>query len=300
MDPEAHDWVARFLGHLDHERRYSQHTLRNYRRDLEQVMAYCGRQGIARWPDLDSQQVRALAAEGFRQGLAGTSLQRRLSALRGLYRFLIREGLARANPAADIRAPKSPRTLPDPLDVDRIGQLLNGQANDPLEVRDLAMFELLYSSGLRLAELVSLGLHDIDRQAGNMTVTGKGSRTRTLPVGRKALEALEVWLQARMALAKPGEPALFVNRRGTRLSGQSVEKRLDRWTRRLGLPKTHPHALRHSFASHLLESSGDLRAVQELLGHANISTTQVYTHLDFQHLAQVYDQAHPRAKRKKE
>lgn len=300
MDPEAHDWVARFLDHLDHERRYSHHTLRNYRRDLEQVMAYCGRQGIAHWSDLDAHQVRALAAEGFRQGLAGASLQRRLSALRGLYRFLIREGLARANPAADIRAPKSPRTLPDPLDVDRIGLLLNGQANDPLEVRDLAMFELLYSSGLRLAELVSLDLHDIDRQAGNMTVTGKGSRTRTLPVGRKALAALEVWLQPRTALAKPGEQALFVNRRGTRLSGQSVEKRLDRWTRRLGLPKTHPHALRHSFASHLLESSGDLRAVQELLGHANISTTQVYTHLDFQHLAQVYDQAHPRAKRKKE
>ena len=300
MEPAAREEVARFLDHLDHERRYSPHTLRNYRRDLEQVMAFCERQGVARWTDLGSHQVRALAAEGFRQGLAGRSLQRRLSTLRGLYRFLIREGLARANPAADIRAPKSPRTLPDALDVDRMGQLLDARADNPLELRDLAMFELLYSSGLRLAELVSLDLHGIDRQAGTMTVTGKGSRARTLPVGRKALAALEAWLRERPGLARPGEPALFVNRRGTRLSGQSVEKRLDRWTRRLGLPKTHPHALRHSFASHLLESSGDLRAVQELLGHANISTTQVYTHLDFQHLARVYDAAHPRAKRKKE
>ena len=300
MEQEAQDWLERYLAHLNHERRYSHHTLRNYRRDLVQVMAFCDRQGIGRWLDLDAHQVRALAAEGFRQGLAGRSLQRRLSAVRGLYHFLIHEGLARGNPAADIRAPKSPRTLPDALDVDRMGQLLAGQAGDPLETRDLAMFELLYSSGLRLAELVSLDLDSIDRDAGEMTVTGKGAKTRTLPVGRKALVALEVWLQQRAALARDQERALFVNRGGTRLSGQSVGKRLDRWALRQGLPKTHPHALRHSFASHLLESSGDLRAVQELLGHANISTTQVYTHLDFQHLARVYDQAHPRAKRKKE
>ena len=297
MEPAARDGVARFLDHLDHERRYSPHTLRNYRRELEQVMAFCARQGITRWTELGSHQVRALAAEAHRQGLAGRSVQRRLSALRGLYRFLIREGLARANPAADIRAPKSPRTLPDALDVDRLGQLLDAVAADPLEVRDLARFELLYSSGLRLAELVSLDLQGIDHQAGTLTVTGKGSRARTLPVGRKALAALSAWLRERPGLARPGETALFVNRRGARLSGQSVEKRLDRWTRRLGLPKTHPHALRHSFASHLLESSGDLRAVQELLGHANISTTQVYTHLDFQHLARVYDAWDPGGRR---
>jgi integrase/recombinase XerC len=299
VEQEAHDWLGRYLDHLNYERRYSPHTLRNYRRDLEQVMAFCVRQGLHRWPALDSHRVRALAAEGFRQGLSGRSLQRRLSALRGLFAFLIREGHARANPAADIRAPKSPRTLPDALDVDRMGQLLTAKPTDGLEVRDRAMFELLYSSGLRLAELVSLDLDSIDRQAGSMTVTGKGARTRALPVGRKALDALEDWLRERQALAAPDERALFIGRQGRRLSGQSVEKRLDRWTRRLGLPKTHPHALRHSFASHLLESSGDLRAVQELLGHANISTTQVYTHLDFQHLARVYDQAHPRAKRKK-
>ena len=299
MDTAAREEVARFLDHLDHVRRYSPHTLRNYHRDLERVALFCDRQAITRWADLTSHQVRALAAEAHRQGLAGRSVQRRLSALRGLYRFLMREGLAKANPADDIRAPRSPRTLPDALDVDRLGQLLDARPGNPLEVRDLAMFELLYSSGLRLAELVSLDLHAIDRAAGAMTVTGKGSRARTLPVGRKALAALAAWLRERPALAQPDETALFVNRRGTRLSGQSVEKRLDRWTRRLGLPKTHPHALRHSFASHLLESSGDLRAVQELLGHANISTTQVYTHLDFQRLAQVYDLAHPRAKRKK-
>jgi integrase/recombinase XerC len=300
VEAAARDWLERFLAHLNHERRYSHHTLRNYRHDLEQAMAFCDRQGIGHWPGLDAHQVRALAAEGFRQGLAGRSLQRRLSALRGLFNFLIREGLTASNPAADIRAPKSPRTLPDALDVDRMGQLLQGRGDDPLETRDLAMFELLYSSGLRLAELVSLDFDTIDLAGAEMTVTGKGAKTRTLPVGRKALAALDAWLRERPALARDDERALFVNRGGTRLSGQSVGKRLDRWALRQGLPKTHPHALRHSFASHLLESSGDLRAVQELLGHANISTTQVYTHLDFQHLANVYDQTHPRARRKKE
>ncbi len=300
MDSTAPTWLNRYLEYLHHERRYSAHTLRNYRRDLEQVIAFCDRQGIARWSDLTHHHVRQLAAEDFRQGLTGRSIQRHLSALRSLFRFLIREGQASFNPAVDVPTPKNPRRLPDALDVDRMAQLLSAQGADPLEVRDLTMFELLYSSGLRLAELVSLDIDTIDRDAAQVTVTGKGAKTRTLPVGRKALDALALWLRERPGLARPDERALFVSRNGTRLSAQSVGKRLDRWTRHQGLPKTHPHALRHSFASHLLESSGDLRAVQELLGHADISTTQVYTHLDFQHLAKVYDQAHPRAKRRKE
>jgi integrase/recombinase XerC len=300
VERAALDWLDRYLDHLRHERRYSAHTLRNYRRDLDQVVAFCDRQAVSRWSVLSHHQVRSLAAELFRQGLGGRSIQRRLSALRSLFRFLIRERQASLNPAADVRAPRSPRRLPDALDVDRMGQLLSPRATDPLEVRDLAMFELLYSSGLRLAELVSLELNSIDVRAAQLRVTGKGNKTRTLPVGRKALEALAQWQRERPALAAAGERALFVNRYGHRLSGQSVAKRLDRWTLKQGIPKTHPHALRHSFASHLLESSGDLRAVQELLGHADISTTQVYTHLDFQHLAKVYDQAHPRAKRRKD
>ena len=300
MEAAADQWVARFLDHLRHERRLSPHTLRNYRRDLAAVAQFCGRQNLRHWSDLSGHQVRALAAEAHRQGLAGSSIQRRLSALRSFFHYLIKQDSTRfrVNPAVDIRAPKGARKLPDALDVDRMQQLLSQGAADALELRDLAMFELLYSSGLRLAELVSLDVDSIDTDAAQLEVTGKGAKTRVLPVGRKALAALAAWRQERPALAKPAERALFVTRNGTRISGRSVEQRLDRWTRRHGLPKTHPHALRHSFASHILESSGDLRAVQELLGHADIGTTQIYTHLDFQHLARVYDQAHPRAKRR--
>jgi integrase/recombinase XerC len=298
MDREADRWREEFFQHLRTERRLSSHTLSNYRRDLRVAAEFCDRHQITRWRDLNGHQVRGFAAEQHRRGLSAVSIQRRLSALRSLFNFLLREGETGSNPAEGVRAPRGERRLPDALDVDTMQQLLSAAPEDPLEIRDLAMLELTYSSGLRLAELISLELDSIDRPEGQLRVTGKGTKTRILPVGRRALEALEAWLGERPALAREGEPALFVNRSGSRLSARTVQRRLDRWALRHGLAKTHPHALRHSFASHLLESSGDLRAVQELLGHADIATTQVYTHLDFQHLARVYDQAHPRARKK--
>jgi integrase/recombinase XerC len=299
-DP-AEDWLARFYHHLAHERRMSPRTLESYRRDLAQVLTWCRGQGIADWPQFRQHQVRAYVAWRHRRGLSGKSLQRALSALRSLYRYLLREGAVDQNPAQGVRAPKSERRLPTTLDADQLGRLLDVTGSDGLEIRDLAMLELMYSSGLRLAELVSANLDDIDFDDASLEVLGKGAKTRRLPVGRQALKALAHWLNVRAKMAMPGEPALFVGRRGKRLGRRAVQQRLHRWALRSGAPRDlHPHLLRHSFASHLLESSGDLRAVQELLGHADISTTQIYTHLDFQHLAQVYDQAHPRARRRKD
>ncbi len=296
----AAGWLERFHNHLAHERRMSPRTLESYQRDLRQIMAWCRGQGIADWAELDQHQVRAYVAWRHRRGLSGKSLQRELSALRSLYRYLLREGAVNQNPAQGVRAPKSEQRLPATLDADQLAHLLDVPGSDALELRDLAMLELMYSSGLRLAELVSVNLGDIDFDDASLEVTGKGAKTRRLPVGRQALKALGHWLGARANLAAPGEPALFVGRRGKRLGRRAVQQRLHRWALRTGSPRDlHPHLLRHSFASHLLESSGDLRAVQELLGHADISTTQIYTHLDFQHLAQVYDQAHPRARRRK-
>ncbi len=232
--------------------------------------------------------------------MSGRSLQRNLSAIRAFYRFLLREGLVTRNAAQSVRAPKSPRLLPSLLDADQTARLLEMDGSDPVGRRDRAMLELIYSSGLRVAELVGLDLDDLDFTQGEVRVTGKGNQQRLLPVGRLALRAIRDWLPQRQEwLAGNGERALFVNRRGRRLSTRSVQYRAAHWGVRQGLAShVHPHMLRHSFASHMLESSGDLRAVQELLGHANISTTQIYTHLDFQHLAKVYDQAHPRARRK--
>ncbi len=299
-DPAA-DWLERFHHHLAHERRMSPRTLESYQRDLRQVLAWCRSQGIADWPQLGQHQVRAYVAWRHRRGLSGKSLQRELSALRSLYRYLLREGAVNQNPAQGVRAPKSQRRLPTTLDADQLGRLLDVTGADALELRDLAMLELMYSSGLRLSELVSVNLGEIDFDDASLEVTGKGAKTRRLPVGRQALKALRRWLDVRAKLAAPDEPALFVGRRGKRLGRRAVQQRLHRWALRTGAPRDlHPHLLRHSFASHLLESSGDLRAVQELLGHADISTTQIYTHLDFQHLAQVYDQAHPRARRRKD
>ena len=244
--------------------------------------------------------MRAFAAAQHRKGLGGRSIQRRLSALRGLFRHLQKLGVVEANPAHDITAPKSPRRLPRSLDADRVGGLLEIRDDDPLALRDRAIFELIYSSGLRVSEAVSIDHRDIDLSDAVVEVVGKGSKARRVPVGRYAVEAIRRWLAVRATLAAEDEKALFVSRRGRRLSPRSVQSRLDQWARRQGLDThVHPHMLRHSFASHLLESSGDLRAVQELLGHADISTTQVYTHLDFQHLAKVYDQAHPRARKKR-
>ena len=294
------DLIERFVAHLDHERRLSAHTLKNYRRDLRAVAGFCDAQGIGDWRALDVHGVRACVAALHRRGLSGRSLQRLLSALRSFYNYLLREDLAPHNPAAGVRAPKSPRALPHTLDADQLGRLLDIQARDPLALRDRAMMELMYSSGLRLAELVSLKPGDVDEADGTVRVTGKGAKTRVVPVGRYALAALRAWRTAREALAAPNSGALFVTARGKPLGPRAVQLRLRAWARRQGIAAgVHPHLLRHSFASHLLESSGDMRAVQELLGHANISTTQIYTHLDFQHLAKVYDQAHPRARKRR-
>ena len=288
-----------FLRHLSLERRLSPRTVEAYGRDLKDMAAWLDQQQLD-WRRLGQAQVRAWAALRHRQGLSAKSLQRRLAALRAFYRYLKRRGRVENNPAMGVRAPKAERKLPATLDVDQMTQLLELPGDDALALRDQAIMELLYSSGLRLTELVSLDLADLDLQDAMLEVTGKGGKTRRLPVGRKALEALERWLQVRPSLAAGDEQALFVSQRGRRLSPRSVQSRLAKRALEQGSPRhVHPHLLRHSFASHLLESSGDLRAVQELLGHADISTTQIYTHLDFQHLAQVYDQAHPRARRKK-
>ncbi|MCW8977079.1 MAG: tyrosine recombinase XerC [Sedimenticola sp.] len=298
-DPLQQDLEA-FCLYLRHERRLSHHTLTNYQRDLERVAEWCQKQPIDSWNNLTPQHTRAFIAQRHRQGISGKSLQRELSALRSLFRYLMREGKADSNPVNGIRAPKSDKHLPDTLDADLLGNLLNAKPANALEQRDLAMMELLYSSGLRLAELVSIDLHDIDTSDATLEVVGKGAKNRRVPVGSKALAAIAAWKQVRDNLAKPDETALFVSQHGTRLQPRSIQQRLKQWALKQGVNRNlHPHLFRHSFASHLLESSSDLRAVQELLGHADISTTQIYTHLDFQHLAQVYDSAHPRARKKK-
>lgn len=290
--------IERFITHLASERRQASHTCSNYHRDLTRLAHYLQQQELA-WQDLNSHRLRRYVAELSRASLGGRSIARHLSSTRQFYDYLIREGLAGDNPALDIRAPKSPKRLPQVVDVDQISQLLDADPDDPLEIRDRAMFELMYSSGLRLSELAGVNLEALDLRTGEVRVLGKGSKERLLPVGRQALTALRAWLAVRVGLANDGEAAMFVSRRGHRLSARSIQARLARWGQYKGADqRLYPHLLRHSFASHLLESSGDLRAVQELLGHADISTTQVYTHLDFQHLAKVYDQSHPRARRR--
>ncbi len=287
-----------FFNYLKNERRLSPLTLENYRRDLRKVVSYCREQRIESWQQLDLHHVRRLVAQLHRRGLGGRSLQRLLSALRSLFNYLLREGAVKHNPAQGVRAPKVARKLPKTLDVDQMNQLLDAGESDPLALRDRAMMELIYSSGLRLAELAGLNLADIDPCDAVIRITGKGGKTRIVPVGRHALAALAGWLQCRAEWVSTDNSALFISKRGRRLGHRAIQLRLRAWAVQRGLAESlYPHMLRHSFASHLLESSGDLRAVQELLGHADISTTQIYTHLDFQHLARVYDRAHPRAKR---
>ena len=288
-----------YLTHLAKERRLSPHTSSNYRRDLLALGDFLDRASVGDWKTVDSQHVRLFAARSHAGGLSPRSVQRRLSAVRGFFNYLQREGAAKSNPALDVRAPKAGKRLPGTLDVDAINQLLDIPPEDALAVRDKAMMELFYSSGLRLAELVGLDLTSLDLADRTVRVLGKGSKTRIVPVGRKAVDALRVWLKERGCIAAPDETALFVGRNGTRLKERAIQLRIAGWARRKGLPaRVYPHLFRHSFATHLLESSKDLRGVQELLGHADISTTQVYTHLDFAHLARTYDASHPRAKRK--
>jgi integrase/recombinase XerC len=326
MIPAALDWVGRFRRYMSSERRLSPHTDSNYARDLAALVKYCDRMGLEEWSALDNQHIRTFAAHSHAGGLAPRSVQRRLSAVRTFYEFLIRENSvmpgARAageraptegaasseralrsgvtrNPAHDVRAPKAARRLPNTLDPDQMARLLEIPPGDSFVTRDRAIMELLYSSGLRLAELVSLDVGSLDVADRMVRVMGKGQKARIVPVGSVAVEVLKKWLQERAALAKPDEPALFVGRGGKRLGPRAVQTRVAQWARRQGLSMhVYPHLFRHSFASHLLESSGELRGVQELLGHADISTTQIYTHLDFQHLARTYDKAHPRARRK--
>ncbi len=290
--------LAAFLQYLEAERQVSTHTLSAYRSDLAKVLAFSKRQQLNSWKDLQVAHVRELVAELHAGGLVGRSIARLLSALRGFYAYLVREGVCLHDPAAGIRPPKGARKLPKVLDVDRAQQLLDSPvADDFAACRDHAILELFYSSGLRLSELVGLNLADIDLQQGLVLVLGKGNKQRMLPVGSKAVAAIQQWLVAREQV-QSSDQALFIGVRGRRMSPQLVRERVRQaGARELG-QHLHPHMLRHSFASHILESSHDLRAVQELLGHADISTTQIYTHLDFQHLAQVYDQAHPRARRK--
>lgn len=312
MTPGALAWIERFTRHLATERRLSPHTSRAYARDLAALVRFCERAGVADWPQLDAQHVRSFAAHAHAGGLGPRSIQRRLSALRSFFNFLQREALAEAaspgphtvprlagNPASEVRAPKARRRLPGTLDPDQMARLLELPTQTPLAVRDRAIMELFYSSGLRLAELVGLNLDRIELADRTVRVEGKGGRQRVVPLGRVAEQALRAWLELRARIAPEREKALFVGRGGRRLGPRAIQARVAYWARQRGLPMhVHPHLFRHSFASHLLESSGELRGVQELLGHANISTTQIYTHLDFQHLARIYDATHPRARRR--
>lgn len=292
------NYLDAYCTHLRSERQVSPHTLDAYRRDLNKVLAYCEKAEVSSWSELDIRHLRSFVARQHQQGQSSRSLARMLSAVRGLYQYLNREGVCQHDPASGLTPPKGERRLPKTLDTDRTAQLLDGAVEDDfLARRDQAILELLYSSGLRLSELTGLNLDQLDLSAGLVQVLGKGSKTRVLPVGSKARQALEAWLPMR-ALAGPQDDAVFISQKGTRLGSRAIQKRLKAAGERELGQNLHPHMLRHSFASHLLESSQDLRAVQELLGHADIKTTQIYTHLDFQHLATVYDGAHPRAKRK--
>jgi len=294
MFPEG----EQFLHFLRDERGLSPRTVAAYRRDLERFSAELKDQDISGPEAASEHTIRRFTARLHRQGLGARSIQRLLSAIRSFYRWLIREGLAGHNPAAQVRPPRSGRKLPATLDTDAVTRLLDIPDTSPLALRDKAIMELFYSSGLRLSELAGLRWDQIDTGSGLVTVTGKGNKTRVVPLGRYASDALAAWNRVRGQLAGIDEPSVFVSRRGKPISPRTIQARIRHWARRQGLPQSvYPHLLRHSFASHLLESSGDLRAVQELLGHADISTTQVYTHLDFQHLASVYDKAHPRAKK---
>lgn len=293
-----HAALDAYLQHLRSERQMSPHTLDGYHRDLLKLVALCEKQGISDWAKLDVRHLRSFVARLHQQGLSARSLGRLLSATRRLYRYLIGQGLCQHDPATGITPPKGERRLPRTLDADRTVQLLDGAVEDDfIGHRDQAMLELFYSSGLRLSELAGLDLSQLDLPAGLVEVHGKGSKTRVLPIGRKAREALENWLAQRV-LGNPLDDAVFISAKGRRLGPRAIQLRVGQaGVRELG-QHLHPHMLRHSFASHMLESSQDLRGVQELLGHADIATTQIYTHLDFQHLASVYDGAHPRAKRK--
>ena len=292
--------ITKFINHLEIERRLSPLTCKHYRRDIEALYQYCRKSKIDLWQDLNCEHIRDYSAKSYRNGLSSRSIQRRLSATRTFFRYLLREKHVNKNPVESVTAPKSDKRLPENIDADRMAKLLDIKGDGPIFFRDHAILELLYSCGLRLGELTNLNLNDIDFLDKTVHAHGKGNKDRILPIGQYAIRAIKKWRSERHKLAKNNEKALFVSSRGKRLSARSVQSRVSHWAKQQGIDsKVYPHLFRHSFATHLLESSHDLRGVQELLGHANISTTQVYTHLDFQHLAQIYDQTHPRAKKRK-
>lgn len=293
----AQQLLQGYIDHLAHERRLAAHTTKNYRRDIDALLEFVGDTSPA---GLTAHDIRRCIAQLHGQGLDGRSLARMLSAWRGFYHYLARDHGCKQNPCLGIRAPKSAKRLPHALSPDEARQLVEIDATDALAVRDKAMLELFYSSGLRLSELTGLAPDDVNFSDATVRVTGKGSKTRIVPVGSHAAKALRAWLAQRAVIPGIDERALFVNRQGRRLGPRAVEDRVRRRAQQQGIAsRVHPHMLRHSFASHVLQSSSDLRAVQEMLGHASISTTQMYTQLDFQHLAKIYDAAHPRAKRKR-
>ena len=282
------------------EKQASQHTLSNYQRQLLAVSEMLSQAGIGAWQEVNSATVRWIINQSNKQGLGAKSIALRLVALRQWFNYLIRQEQMSVNPAVGNKAPKASKRLPKNIDAEQVGQLLSSDSHEPSDLRDLAMMELMYSSGLRLSELQGLDLGDMDLAGREVRLLGKGNKERIVPIGSKALEALHHWLEVRSQF-KPQDNAVFLNKRGGRLSHRSIQLVMQKWGEKQGLEShLHPHKLRHSFATHMLEASGDLRAVQELLGHSNLSTTQIYTHLDFQHLAKIYDAAHPRARRKKQ
>ncbi|MFA0441587.1 tyrosine recombinase XerC [Vibrio sp. 10N.286.49.C2] len=291
--------LERFYEYLRSEKGLSLHTQRNYRQQLETMSCHLFEMGVTEWTQVDAGWVRQLAGKGMREGMKASSIATRLSSLRSFFDFLILRGMLSANPAKGVSAPRKQRPLPKNLDVDEMAQLLEVNEDDPLAVRDRAIMEIMYGAGLRLAELVGIDVKHLNMSSGEIRVIGKGDKERKVPFSGQAVEWAKKWLKLRGDIAQSGEPALFVSKLGTRISHRSVQKRMAEWGQKQALAShVSPHKLRHSFATHMLESSNNLRAVQELLGHENISTTQIYTHLDFQHLAQAYDQAHPRAKKK--
>ncbi len=305
MHTTANQSLDAYLQYLLVEKRASPHTIKNYARDLSNLQQFCDTHDFQHWAELRTHNIQACIALRHQQKLSSRSIQRQLSAVRAFFDYLIEREHCEHNPARHVKAPRSSKPLPKTLDVDQLNGLLNQAPITPLEIRDLAILELFYSSGLRLSELANLDFSDLDMTEKTVLVRhGKGDKSRVLPVGRFALKALHKWYAIRPQFAPDPaleqNPAIFLSNQGNRLSVRSIQQRIQHWCKQKGFNQLiHPHMLRHSFASHMLESSGDLRAVQELLGHSNINTTQIYTHLNFQHLSEVYDQAHPRAKKKK-
>lgn len=299
MDNTLYAQIQPYWDYLRAEKQVSPHTLSNYQRQLQAVCAMLKQHQISSWQEVDASVIRWILSQSHKQGLGAKSIGVRLVALRQWFAYLVKHEQLPANPALGIKAPKVGRHLPKNVDAEQVAQLLNTEATTPLEIRDLAMMELMYSSGLRLSELQGLDLDRMDLVTREVRLLGKGNKERIVPIGSKALEAIHRWLEVRMSF-NPQDNAVFLNNRGGRLSHRSIQLIMEKWGRKQGLEThLHPHKLRHSFATHMLEGSGDLRAVQELLGHSSLATTQIYTHLDFQHLAKVYDAAHPRARKKK-